>query len=472
MAGLFKKLSLVPAGLRYKLGIAFVLMSLIPLFICVYLATNYIFPVLNSIWNVSLVILITFLIAILGLKIAKDIVSPIIDMAIKAKGIANGDFSGNIDISREDEIGELGNTINLLSRRIRENMDELRSYGERTKEINVEINKKVLIMSSLLQVGNLISQGAALDEILNIVMEKISQVEEDSFAFLMLAEEKGTLTMKISDGISGELSSLKFRVGTGLLGRLVLEGKTVVLDRRSVKTPDTEEFLKLFKANNCILCSVVAHGRGFGIVGFGNSASADYEFREEDLELIKLFVKQIAIAIENDLLTNKAKELAIRDELTGLYNERFILNRLEEEILRAALYQRPCSFLIFNIDDLGLYRQINGDLAAEETIKKIGKAIESNVTEVDRIGRLSGDSFAVILPEKNKKQANTIAEALRQRVEAFGIAGGEGYPRKFVTVSGGVSENPIDGVTSDDLVKKAASALSKAKANGKNAIVS
>lgn len=472
MVGFFKRLSLVPAGLRYKFTVAFALMSIIPLIICVYLSPIYIPPELSAVWYVSIVLVITIIIALLGLKIAKDIVSPIIDMAIKAKGIANGDFSSDIDVSREDEIGELGSTLNLLTRRIRENMDELRSYGERTREINVEISKKVLIMSGLLQVGNLISQGAPLDEILKIVIEKISQVEEDSFAFLMLAEEKETLTMKVNNGLSGEVNSLKFKVGSGLLGKLVLEGKTVVLDRRSAMMPDEEEFLKVFKVKNCVLCPVVAHGRGFGIAGFGNSASADYEFKEDDVELIKLFGKQIAIAIENDLLTNKAKELAIRDELTGLYNERFILNRLEEEILRAVLYQRPCSFLVFNIDDLGLYRQINGDLAAEETIKKIGKAIESNVTEVDRVGRLSGNSFAVILPEKNKKQANTIAEALRQRVEAFGIAGGEGYPRNFVTVSGGVSENPIDGVTADDLVKKATSALSKAKSNGKNTVVS
>jgi diguanylate cyclase (GGDEF)-like protein len=85
---------------------------------------------------------------------------------------------------------------------------------------------------------------------------------------------------------------------------------------------------------------------------------------------------------------------------------------------------------------------------------------------------LSGDTFAVILPEKNKKQANTIAEALRQRVEAFGISGGPGYPRNFVTVSGGVSENPIDGVTADELIKKASSALNDARSRGKNLVIS
>ena len=479
MAGLFKKLSLIPAGLRYKLTVAFVLMSFIPLAICVYLAYNFIFfPFLQpnididfATKNVSLVIAITILIALLGFKIAKDIVSPIIDMAIKAKDIAKGDYSGSIEVRSEDEIGELGSTLNTLTRRIRENMDELRSYGERTKEINFEINKKVLILSGLLQVSNLIAQGSPIDEILKIIIGKISQLDDDASSFLLLVEDRNTLAMKVSVNLREEASSLKIKIGVGLPGKLVAENKMQVLDRRSRLSGDAEEFLKVFSLKNAVLCPVFAHGHSFGVLGYGN-LKTDFEFKDDDIELIKLFSKQLAIAVENELLTKKAKELAIKDELTGLFNEKFVTNRLEEEIRRAVLYQRPCSFLIFNIDDINLYRQINGELAAEETIKKIGKVIESNVTEVDRVGRLSGDTFAVILPEKNKKQANTIAEALKQRVEAFGISGGKGYPRNFVTVSGGVSENPIDGVTADDLVGKANAALSEAKSRGKNMIVS
>ncbi|MDD4879437.1 MAG: hypothetical protein PHR22_03155, partial [Candidatus Omnitrophica bacterium] len=116
MAGIIKKLSLIPAGLRYKLTVVFVLMSFIPLAICVYLAYNFIyFPFLQpnidldfTTKNVSLVIGLTILIALLGFKIIWDIASPIIDMAVKAKGIANGDFSKSIDVKSEDEVGELG----------------------------------------------------------------------------------------------------------------------------------------------------------------------------------------------------------------------------------------------------------------------------------------------------------------------------------------------------------------------------
>lgn len=477
MAGFFKKLSLVPAGLRYKLMVAYVLMSIIPLSICVYLATNYIFRNATSILDVSIldtsiVIAITIAISLLGFKIARDIVVPIVDIAIKAKIIAKGDLSREIEVQGEDEIGELGATLNILSRRIRENVDELKSYGERTKEINMEISKKVLVLSNLLQFGNLISQGSPLDDILNLIIDKLAQMEEGNTAFLMLIEDRDSLTMNANYNLKKEdLKTLKLRVGVGFLGNVVSDVKTSVLDRRSKPTKDSGEFLEMFELKNCALTPVVAHGKITGILCLGN-ALPDYEYSEDNIELLKLFSKQIAIAVENEALTKRTRELAIRDELTGLYNERFIRNRLEEEIRRAVLYHRPCSFVIFNIDDFKVYHYINGELAVEEAIEKIGKTIEANVTEIDRVGRLSGDEFAVVLPEKNKRQANSIAEALRQRIEALGIVGGEGYPRQFLTVSGGVSENPIDGAIAEDLIKKAKASLSEAKLRGKNTVAS
>ncbi len=475
MAGFFKRLSLVPTGLRYKLTIAFVLMSIIPIAIGVYLACNYIFWNPQYPWDVSdvsILLGVTIVIALLGFKISKDIISPIIDMALKAKVIANGDLSQRIDIKSEDEIGELGSTLNVLTRRIRENMDELRSYGERTKEINVEISKKVLVLSGLLQIGNLISQGSPLDQILDLIVEKISQLEDESALSLLLVEDKDMLTTKISYNLKKEeLKGLKLKVGTGFLGRSVSEGRLLVFDRRSKLTKESGEFLDSFELRNCVIAPVTIHGQGIGVLCFGN-AVADYEFKNDDVELLKLFTRQIAIAVENEMLTKKAKDLSIKDELTGLYNEKYITGRLDEEIKRAILYQRPCSFAILNIDDFTLFHQGKGELVAEETIKKIGKIIEANVTEVDRVGRLSGDEFAVVMPEKNKKQANALAEVLRQRVEAFGIAAGGSYPRNVVTVSGGVSENPLDGATSDQLIKKARASLEGAKSRGKNVVVS
>ncbi|MBU1932916.1 MAG: hypothetical protein KKC66_03335, partial [Candidatus Omnitrophica bacterium] len=94
MLSFFKQLSLVPKGLRYKTMIAFSLMSLIPLLICFWLATNFIFPNIDlflglSMGNISLILVILLFIAILGLHLTRQMIDPIVKMADEARIIAN-----------------------------------------------------------------------------------------------------------------------------------------------------------------------------------------------------------------------------------------------------------------------------------------------------------------------------------------------------------------------------------------------
>ena len=127
MRGFFKRLSLVPKGLRYKLLLAFALMSLIPLLVSVYFASTYIFPNMDSITDVSTVLILSIAIAILGFVLAKGFIDPVIEMAIEARVIASGDYDRKIAIKQDDEIGHLGESINIMTRRIRTNLDELKS---------------------------------------------------------------------------------------------------------------------------------------------------------------------------------------------------------------------------------------------------------------------------------------------------------------------------------------------------------
>ena len=103
-------------------------------------------------------------------------------------------------------------------------------------------------------------------------------------------------------------------------------------------------------------------------------------------------------------------------------------------------------------------------------LKRLGWILLESVTEIDRVGRLGGNAFAVLLPERNKRQAMELAEAIRKRVE-FAFSG-EADTTKRVTLSGGVSENPIDGVTAEELMGKAREAIGDARLRGKNCVVS
>lgn len=471
-----KELSLVPRGLRYKLTIAFCLMSIIPLLTFLYIMSNYfnfVFPFdREDAPRLLFMIVVAVLITLIGLKLARELVDPIIKMAVEAKIIASGDLNRVIEIKREDEIGELATALNQITRRIKDNMDELRLYGERTKDINIEIHKKVIALSGLLQVGNLISSAAEIDEVLDFIIQKITQIGDVTCAFLMLKEiDKDELTMRASSGIPSELiKDKRIEIGKSFLGDIALKGKVFFVDSKTKATKDIERFQKEYEMLNFVILPVISGGNPIGILAIGNK-SQNFSYEEGDVKLIEVFTRQIAIAVENDLLARKAEELAIKDDLTGLYNESYIRSRLDEEIKRAVLYQRPCSFILFEIDDFDRYRNEQGDLSAEGALKKMAIVLEESSTDIDKVARFGGNQFAICLPEKSKKEATNIAEDVRKKIQEIVFPGDDSKGSRKLTVSGGLSENPIDGITADELIDKANKALEIAKSQGKNKIV-
>ena len=468
MISFLKKMSLVPKGLRYKTMIAFALMSLIPLLVCVWLVTSYIFPNINlflglSLGNISLILFISIVISILGFYTTKEMIDPVIKIAGDAKDMANGDVERVIEVEREDEIGDLSMSLNAMTQKIKENIEELKVYGEKTKLINIEINKKVLALSGLLQIGSLISSSADLQTVLDFIAGKLSDLEDGAVSFVMLADETS------GDFQVASVYNVDETRAQGLkIKKSDMPSRSIVIDRDSGAKPEiVSRILESFDLKNIVMIPIVVSKKQYGLLAIGNKKD-DYAFKDDETELLKVFAKQATIAVENDLLIKKAKELAVKDELTGLYNESFMRGRLDEEIKRACLYQRPCGYLLVDIDGFKDFHERFGERKTEMLLKAMGEILKGGVTEVDRVGRMTIDSFGMILVERNKKQAAGIAEELRKKVEA-GLAKILQLTEK-ITVSIGVSENPIDGSTAEELMEKAEKLVKNAKSLGKNRV--
>ncbi len=468
----FRKISLIPKGLRYKLMIAFCLMSVIPLLVAVYFVRGQLFSPSGDVVSVSLTLFFCLVIAFLGLILAKQIVEPVIEMALQAKLIAEGDLTRDISVGGEgeDEIGYLAQSINQLTRRIKGNMEELKVFGEKTKRINTEIHKRVLALSSLLQIGENISASVQMEDVMTLIIEKVVQMMDAGYALLFLPKGHGSsiLECNIDRNLCNEkLSQLEVKIGAGLLGSALAEDRTIYADSKTKPSREIENFKNDYGIKNFAVFAIISHGNPVGMLLIGNEIER-FEFKNDDLELIRVFAKQAALAYESDELMRKTKELAIKDDLTNLFNEKYVTTRLDEEIKRAIFYQRPCSYILFNVDNFTKFREENGELATEKALMRIASVLKDNVTQVGRAARLSGDEFALLLPEKNKKEAYRIAEEVRKGVQALVL---EADKTMSLTMSGGVSENPLDGSTAEELMEKAAASVLKAKSQGKNKIV-
>ena len=464
-------LSISSRGLRYKLRIAFYLMSILPLLISIYIVSSYIIPSGGAKLHIILIISVSIVIAVIGYLIIKEASDRIVSITNEAKMMAAGDINRKIEIVHVDEVGDLSDALNQLTHRIRGNMDELKSYSEKTREINIETQQRVMMLSGLLQISSLISLGARLDDIIKIIAEKARLLANSEMAYLLFREEgQENFYLKSVDGPNAQ-QLLKVNVDQKdeLFGKVIKNNKTLVLDRdNQVALSLQTSFSEKFKIKNTLALPVHLMGRVMAILGVGNT-KVDFVYQKEDLELLDIFAKQIAIALENNLLMHRVETLEIKDTLTGLYNEGFIRNRLQEEIKRAITYQRPCSFVVMNIDNFQKFQQEFGTLYSEAMLKRISTLIRDSVSEIDRVGRTGGNEFSIVLPEKNKRKAHDIAEEIRKKIEFSFMEDSD--PNKRLTISGGVSENPLDGITADELVIKARELVELSKKQGKNRIL-
>lgn len=181
----------------------------------------------------------------------------------------------------------------------------------------------------------------------------------------------------------------------------------------------------------------------------------------------------LSTEVESAKNINRKKEMsATRDELTGLMNSNYLSERVDEELRTARSRPGGFSLMIIDIDDFSkinaLYGKQTGDIILLETAKKIS----NSSCESDIQARISDDEFAVLSTGHSRTKIAEIAETIRSSVSANSIVTPDG--NFSVTVSIGITTfDPADHklpLNPENIFKSASSALSKAKAGGKNRV--
>ncbi|HXE58061.1 MAG TPA: diguanylate cyclase [Gemmatimonadales bacterium] len=187
-----------------------------------------------------------------------------------------------------------------------------------------------------------------------------------------------------------------------------------------------------------------------------------------------LLERSVRYAIERARTLAALRELAIRDELTGLYNRREMCRLLKEEVARCWRYAEPMALVMIDIDHFKAVNDTFGHQAGDEVLRWIARLLRQNLRSVDQPARYGGEELAVILPEMTDPHALEMAERLRQVVaaEPFRFVTPAGGPVEIpITISLGVAYLPDDADSDDGLIAAADAALYEAKRRGRNQAV-
>lgn len=231
--------------------------------------------------------------------------------------------------------------------------------------------------------------------------------------------------------------------------------KTLLQDRRQIFS--------------LISSPLVTHDSLLGLLRLESKKAGS--FNQDDLRFLALVADLGSAALENSLLFHKKEELAIHDDLTGLFTKHHFVSRLKDEAKRCQRLDQNLSLMMIDIDFFKQYNDKFGHTAGDIVLKKVGLLLKGFLREANPLlCRFGGEEFLVMLSGLNKQKALVLAEALRDRIgkEMVVLRRNETH----ITVSIGVASLPLDTKDDDELIQKADKAMYKAKEKGRNRVCS
>jgi diguanylate cyclase (GGDEF)-like protein len=198
----------------------------------------------------------------------------------------------------------------------------------------------------------------------------------------------------------------------------------------------------------------VRHGSELGALGYLTDPT--------DLELLRSRARTL---LEFKQYLDSCEEAAFTDHLTGLANRRRFERQLKRESARTGRYGHPFCLLLIDVDNFKPINDAHGHEAGDDTLRRVGNALQAGTRGIDTTARIGGDEFAVILTETDLARGLEVAERLCAAVRAL-----EMPQVGKVTVSLGLAELPQCARGCDDLMSVADAALYEAKNAGRDRV--
>jgi diguanylate cyclase (GGDEF)-like protein len=194
-------------------------------------------------------------------------------------------------------------------------------------------------------------------------------------------------------------------------------------------------------------------------------------FGPRDLEVARLLATQAQTSLQNAERYHQAKERAFVDDVTGVYNARYLFTALDHEVRRAERYGSELTLLFLDVDRFKLVNDHHGHLVGSRTLRGLADVLGSCIRQVDTLARYGGDEFTILLVDTDLDTGLTIAERIRESVAAsrFEARGREGLQ---ISMSIGVAAYPVHGETAETLIDMADKAMYRAKSLGRDRVCS
>ncbi len=324
------------------------------------------------------------------------------------------------------------------------------------------------LAEALRDIGAVLSTTLDFDNVLDLLLDQIGRVVPYDIANILLADG-GRLRIartRYHDSISPDvallLKSSPFNISaTPHLYYMLDSAQPLAL---SIVPADQDWIESPVPIGSWVGAPVIVKGKVVACFSLSKLESGFYEHIHA--EQLVVFAGQAALALENARLFSEIQQLAIIDDLTGIFNRRHLFDLAEREFSRAQRFNRPLSVIMLDLDYFKRVNDTYGHAIGDQVLRVVAERCKANIREVDVLGRYGGEEFTIILPEARLEEAQNIAERLRKHIARMPITTTAGPIH--VTVSLGAATLSTETQNIAKLIDCADFAMYAAKRKGRN----
>ncbi|MGE4484532.1 MAG: HD domain-containing phosphohydrolase [Oscillospiraceae bacterium] len=326
--------------------------------------------------------------------------------------------------------------------------------------------------NALKEFSIIISDNLSLPDISIQLIEAIDRAMNSQKACLLLLDRDtgGYYTFKTANAISR--MDIRLTAECPIVRQLKERKQCITareIEMRAQYKSLWDEERRMIRDNNAeIFVPVVYRSELTGIIILAPKRN-NVEYTLDDLDLLKSFGASTAMAISNAMMYAKAREDAYTDDLTGVYNRRYLFKYLGEQ-LAACKGRDILSIMVMDLDRFKLYNELYGVTEGDKSLIRVKEIITTTVDNHGIVARFSGGQFIAVMPGVDSSRAFELADGIRLKIQKA-FLDGESITKQFLTISTGICTYPVCAADEENLIKRASIALMSAKENGRNCTV-
>lgn len=314
-------------------------------------------------------------------------------------------------------------------------------------------------LSQVLSIEDKVGALCDMHTLCDFIVDCTTDILEAGRCSLMLLDQQTQeLVIKASKGLDEEtVKKTRVKLGEQIAGKVAQEGRPLLIgDMGTASAASIEENLPS-PTKSFLSVPIFMHDQLIGVVNVSDKNAGDgtTAFTDTDLRILTTIVRRAVVALESVDHCRELEQLSLIDPLTGLYNYRYFIQRLDQEVHRLERYPKPLSLLRLDVDNFRSYNDAYGHDEGDELLREIGRILQDKSRKTDVVCRYAGDEFAVILPETGPAGALRIAEDIRDAVAGMKV------PTPVCVTTGIAAYDK--GRDRRDLIVRADEALAQAK---------